>query len=171
MLLHGLVRAHFDRGEVVHIERRIAGLAWPHEQGHFVAPGHKGPLKQTTFRAPFGHERREGIGLPCLEGNPAVHVHAAQHKGGVHAVVNIGFFDVGVKLGTCTAKQITIARGIDHHLGHDRHAAFLALEHHAFDGAVFHDGQGGPRVVDQFDATFQDDLLTQQLQALRVHGG
>jgi hypothetical protein len=131
----------------------------------------KGRSNRPQLFAPARHEAGEGVGLAGLEFDPAVHVHAAEEPGGVHAVVHVGLFDVVHVGGAGAGEQVAVAGGIDHHVGHDRHAAFLALEHHALDGAVLHDRNRGPRVVDELDLALQHDLLREQLQALGVDGG
>jgi hypothetical protein len=86
----------------------------------------------------------EGLGLAGLEFDPAVHVDAAEQPRGVHAVVHVRLFDVVHVGGAGAGEQVAVAGGVDHHVGHDGHAAFLALEHHALDGAVLHDRESRP---------------------------
>ena len=63
VLRHRLVRAHLDGRQVVDVERRVAGLARPHEQGNVVAPRDEGPLEQAAGLAPARHEVGVLLGL------------------------------------------------------------------------------------------------------------
>jgi hypothetical protein len=55
-------------------------------------------------------------------------------------VVHIFFFDVIGEGRSSAGKHIAVAGGVNHDIGQDRHAPFLALKGHAFQCAVFHQG-------------------------------
>ena len=169
--IHRHVRADFHRRQIVHIQGGITCLPWPHEQSHIIAPGDKWPVKQTTSLTPFLHEVAVGLGLLGAKRDPAVHIHTRKHPRRVHAMVHILFFNVIGESSSGAGKHIAIASGINHHIGQDGHAPFLALEGHAFQSAAFHQGSRHPRVINQLHLAFQQNLLREQLQSLGVDGG
>ncbi len=132
MRSHGAVRAHLHCRQVVHVEGRITGLPRPHEQGDVIAPRDERPLEEAELLAAARHELRELLGLPGLELDPAVHVDAAEQPRGVHAVVHVGLFDVVDEGRAGAREQVAVTGGVHHHVRHDGHAAFLALEYDAF---------------------------------------
>ncbi len=86
-------------------------------------------------------------------------------------MVDVAFLDVGVEGRARPGEHVAVAGGVDHHLGHQRLTAGLALEHRAGDLALLHDRQGRPAVEHQANARFQQHLLGKDLQPLGVQGG
>ena len=128
----------------------------------------KGRSNRPQVSRPRAMNAANCSGWPALNAIQRVHVHAAEQPRGVHAVVDVGLLDVVVERGAGAREQVAVAGGVDHHLGHDGHAAFLALEDHALDRAALDDRLRRPRVVDQLDAALEHQLLAQQLQPLGV---
>ena len=167
VLGHEAVRADLDFGLVVDVERREARLARPHEQRDVVAPGHERPLESAQLLAAARHELRELFRLAGLEFEPALHVHAAEQPGGVHAVVDVGCLDVGFVGGAGAREHVAVAGRIHHHLGAHRLAARLALEDRAAHLAVLHQRHRRPGVEYEAHLLFQHHFLRSELQPLR----
>ena len=70
------------------------------KQRDILAPGHVGRLEEAQALAPEAHELRELLGLARAKRDPAIHVDAAQHEAGVHAVVDVPLIDVVIELGS-----------------------------------------------------------------------
>ena len=81
-------------------------------------------------------------------------------------MVGVAFFDVVLEGGTGAGKNVAVAGGVDHHVGHHRHAAFLALEDHALHRTILDDGCAAPGVVDQLDLAAYLDRVTELLDAI-----
>src|SRR5690349_7475895 len=80
--------------------------------------------------------KAEACGIRGLECDPAVHVAAAPDPGGVHAVMDVAFFDVAVPAHAGTRKDVAIAGTIHCHPGPNGQAPLLAFEHDPGDGAI-----------------------------------
>ena len=144
-----LARAQLDRGQVLHVDGAVARQPRAHEQRHVVAPGHERLLEELELLAPERHEGGEALGLVPAEGEPPLHVDAAEQERGVDAVVDVALVDVGLEGGVRARDQVGIAGGVDHHLGEDGVAALLALEDGALDDIALEDRRGGPGVQQQ----------------------
>ena len=144
-----LARAQLDRGQVLDVDGAVAGQPRAHEQGDVVAPGHERLLEEFELRAAQRHELGEALRVVAAEGEPSLHVDAAEQEGGVDAVVDVALVDVGFQARVGARDQVGIAGGVDHDLGENGVAALLALEDRALDDVAFQDRRGCPGVQQQ----------------------
>src|SRR6516225_6785174 len=170
VLRHQSVRADFDFGLVLDIDRRIAGQPRSHEQRDIVAPRHERPFeKPAARRAAALHEALEAVRIAFLERDPTRHVDPAKQPGGVDAMMDVALVDVAVARRAGAVKDVAVAGAVDRHLGADREPALLALEDNAADPAVFFDDRRRrPGMQYEMHAGTDNQLLAQQLQVLRI---
>ena len=156
---HQAVRADFHLRHVVDVEPRQAGLSRAEKQRDILAPGHVGRLEEAQALAPEAHELRELLGLARAKRDPAIHVDAAQHEAGVHAVVDVPLIDVVVELGASAGEHVPVARRIDDNFRAQRLPPRFALEQDARDAAGLHHRQRGPRMQHDANLLLQQHLL------------
>ena len=159
---HQFVRAYFDCGLVIDIERRIARLARPEEQGDVIAPGHKRTVEEAQCLAPALHEMGELLGLLRAERDPALHVDAAEQPGRIHAVMDVLRLDVGFECGPGAREQVAVTGGVDHDPCTYGPAPLLALEDCAAHRTRLENRRRGPGVQHEAHAALEHEPLRSQ---------
>src|SRR6516165_6991601 len=170
MLRHQSVRADFDLGLVLDIDRRIASQPRSHEQRDIVAPRHERPLeKPAARRAAALHEALEAVRIACLERDPTRHVDPAEQPGGVDAMMDVALVDVAVARRAGAVKDVTVAGAVDGYLSADREPALFALEDNAANPAVFFDDRRRrPGMQYEMHVGADNPFLAQQLQVFWI---
>ena len=145
MANHQFARADLDRGEILDMHRAVAGQARSHEQRDVRTPREKRLFEERELVAPALHEIGEALLVVATERGPALHVDAAQHEGGVDAVMDVTRVDVRPRSVTPAQNQeVGIAGRVDHDLGEHGVASLLALEDRAADSAAVLDDRRDP---------------------------
>ena len=93
---------------------------------------------------PQGNSRLGRTTLPRLKLIPVTPANPPHQRSGRGSGFAVGQGSIGR---SGLTENITIAGGIDHHLGHDCLPAFLGLKDHTLDGIAFHNGAAAPSVV------------------------
>ena len=93
-----------------------------------------------------------------------------EQEGRVDAVVDVALVDVGLEGGVRARDQVGIAGGVDHDLGEDGVAAFLAFEDGALDDVALQDRRGGPGVQQQAHLGLAHHLHGQRLERFGIDG-
>ena len=162
-------RAQLDGGQVLDVNGAVAGQARPHEQRDVVAPGHERLLEELELvTGPSAMNCGEAFGFIPAEGEPSLHVDAADQEGGVDAMVDVAFVDVGFELACVRAMRSASPVVSTTHLGQDGVAAFLALEDGALDDIALQDRRGGPGVQQQPHLGLAHHLHGYGLERLRI---
>src|SRR6516225_4195326 len=87
-------------------------------------------------------------------------------------MMDVALVDVAVAHRASAMKDVTVAGAVDRRLRADREPALLAFEDNAADPAVFFDNRRRrPGMQYEVHAGADKQLLTQQLQALRIDRG
>ena len=79
--------------------------------------------------------------------------------------------EVVVEPGACHREHVSVAGAVDDDGRLEREPPLLALEDHALDPVVAHDGRHHPTVHERVHVRLADDVVGDELQYFGIHGG